>query len=224
MKVICAGLSRTGTTSLAEALRKLDYTVFHYAEHLEQHGKHWYGLYSGAAKPNFEEMYKSSPDAVADIPPAYFFEDILKAFPDAKVILTTRDEDKWFKSFKEHVEKEPEVVEAIRKIRGEEEAEFVRQFVILHHRVIYGSEIPNEFIYKQKFRQHNERVIRTVPPEQLLVLPVESASWSPICEFLGQPIPETKYPCKNTQDELLTLVQSHLENVSNNVVTGKATV
>lgn len=35
--------------------------------------------------------------AVCDMPAAYFAEELLEAYPDAKVILTIRDVDKWHK-------------------------------------------------------------------------------------------------------------------------------
>ena len=44
-------------------------------------------------------MYKDI-DAVADLPPAFWFQEIYEAFPDVKVILTLRDDEEiWVESF-----------------------------------------------------------------------------------------------------------------------------
>jgi hypothetical protein len=37
-------------------------------------------------------------DATVDYPAAYFYKDLMKAFPDAKVILAVRDPAKWYES------------------------------------------------------------------------------------------------------------------------------
>jgi len=35
---------------------------------------------------------------VSDIPAAIFYQELMDAYPDAKIILTTRDEEKWVQS------------------------------------------------------------------------------------------------------------------------------
>ena len=45
MKVICAGLSKTGTKTLAKALRILGYTVYDYFEHRDFHMDEWFAIY-----------------------------------------------------------------------------------------------------------------------------------------------------------------------------------
>ena len=72
MKILCAGLSKTGTTSLHEALLQLGYRSLHYdTVRLRE-------LVVGEpATPRFD-VYDDF-DAVLDLPSAYFFEEILKA-------------------------------------------------------------------------------------------------------------------------------------------------
>ena len=43
-------------------------------------------------------------DAALDIPANFFWEEILEAFPDCKVILSEREEDSWVKSFENQLE------------------------------------------------------------------------------------------------------------------------
>ena len=99
MKIICAGLAKTGTTSLASALRILGYKVYEYPEHVAFNGEEWLDIYMKGKSPDFVSMYKDV-DAVTDRPPAFWFQEISEAFPDAKVILTVRDsEEVWLKSY-----------------------------------------------------------------------------------------------------------------------------
>ena len=98
MKIVCAGCSKTGTKSLAEALRILGFTVFDHLEHYEFHFNEWEDIYCEGKIPDFVAMYRDI-DPVIGLPAPFWFEEIREAFPDAKVILTLRDnEDVWVQS------------------------------------------------------------------------------------------------------------------------------
>ena len=81
-KVFGIGLSRTGTTSLHEALSILGYRSIHYPPTPE--------LYS------LLDYY----DAASDTPVAANFIDLDRRFPGSKFILTVRDRDLWLRSTK----------------------------------------------------------------------------------------------------------------------------
>ncbi|CAK8677506.1 uncharacterized protein LOC143446744 [Clavelina lepadiformis] len=99
MKVVVAGYTKTGTKSMSAALSELGFNVYDYLDHFWYHGDKWAKILSssGGSIEDFKEMYHSV-DAVTDSPAYKFWEEILQAFPDAKVILTSRDEDSWYKS------------------------------------------------------------------------------------------------------------------------------
>ena len=85
MKVICSGMPKTGTKSLAAALRILGYKVYDLEE------QHFYIgedlakiLKEGWTKEDIQRIFKDV-DAVTDIPGCMLWEDLLQAFPDAKV-------------------------------------------------------------------------------------------------------------------------------------------
>ena len=104
MKVICGGLSKTGTKTLAKALRILGYTVYDYSEHRDFHMDEWFAIHCEGKAPDFTAMYKDV-DAVTDLPAATWFQEIYESFPDAKVILSVRDnEEVWVKSFSKQME------------------------------------------------------------------------------------------------------------------------
>ena len=199
MKVICAGLAKTGTTSLARALQVLGYNVYDFKEHCEFHLQQWLDSFETGHHPNFKEIYQGV-DAVTDVPPAFWFEEISAVFPEAKVILTVRDsEDAWLKSWKEHLQLGKEFVTFYTKplfivVPWMRKA---RHFVDTSRRAIYGSFNPEATaLYRVKYRQHNERVQAVIPAEKLLVFNVKQG-WKPLCEFLGCDVPSIPFPRVN---------------------------
>ena len=86
MKVIFAGLSKTGTKTMASALRILGYNCYDFMENYEHLYDDWMKLMcDGGDTEDIRRMLKDV-DAVTDIPACIFWEEILKAFPDAKVL------------------------------------------------------------------------------------------------------------------------------------------
>ena len=206
MKIICAGLSKTGTKSLAKALRILGYKVFDYDEHRDFHLDQWFGIYSEGKSPDFVSMYKDV-DAVTDLPPAFWFQEIYEAFPDAKVILSLRDnEDLWAESWAKQNEfvqtlggfqnrvlfKWPFVI--IQRLRGKHTS-FDIVYSMLY--AAFGSvNSKSSVLFKKKYREHNERVQAVIPKEKLLIYNVKQG-WKPLCEFLGCDVPEVEFPREN---------------------------
>ena len=201
MKVICAGLAKTGTTSLAHALQILGYNVYDFQEHFDFHLQEWLNSFETDRHPNFKEIYEGV-DAITDVPPAFWFEEISAAFPEAKVILTVRDsEDAWLKSWKEHLQLMPQLPFHVQIL-------FIiisimpwwrkrKRFFDTLHLAIYGSFNPEATaLYRVKYRQHNERVQAVIPAEKLLVFNVKQG-WKPLCEFLGCDAPSVPFPRAN---------------------------
>ena len=85
MKVIVAGMPKTGTKTMQAALTELGYKVYDYEENVLFLNDEWRKIYSeGGSTEDFYEMYKNV-DAVTDVPPCYFWDEIHKAFPESKV-------------------------------------------------------------------------------------------------------------------------------------------
>jgi len=99
MRVIGAGFGRTGTTSLKAALGELgvgpSYTlgeVFAHPEHVAR----WEAARRGD-EVGWEEFLAGYEVAV-DWPACSFYAELMRAFPDAPVILTVRDKAAWYES------------------------------------------------------------------------------------------------------------------------------
>jgi hypothetical protein len=105
MKVICLGLGRSGTSSLRQALLDLGYAdVYHFASLMQENPRDaemWIDAFQakfhGKGKPFGREEFDQLLGhcmAVTDTPCFVFDEELLEAYPDAKVILTVRDSPK----------------------------------------------------------------------------------------------------------------------------------
>ena len=86
MKVIVAGLPKTGTKSMNEALKLLGYEVIYdYPENNYFLMREWTEIVSkGGTKEDFRKMFEGV-DVCMDIPCCHYWEEIHQAFPDVKV-------------------------------------------------------------------------------------------------------------------------------------------
>lgn len=94
-KVFGIGLGKTGTLSLANALKLLGYRAGHYAEALLA-----LQYRSGRLEPRFDAI--AHWDALADIPIAATYKTLDQEFPDSKFILTVREQEAWLASSERH--------------------------------------------------------------------------------------------------------------------------
>ena len=92
MKIICAGLGKTGTKSITKVLRHLGFIVFDWEEQTFDFLDHWVDVFKSGAQQDVKRVYQNA-DAVVDFPGTFVWEEILEAFPESKVILSEREED-----------------------------------------------------------------------------------------------------------------------------------
>jgi hypothetical protein len=182
MRILGAGLSRTGTLSLAEALECLGFRTLHWCpERLRD------VVMGRTETPDFRRY--DDVDAVTDLPASLFYRELLDAYPDARCILTRRRDAAWLQSVRRHYE-----VSVPEYLTGQpemlEEARRTQEFA-------YGSADVVPYLYLKRYREHNEAVMRTVPADRLLVLDVEEFAWEPLCRFLDVPVPAEPFPHAN---------------------------
>lgn len=105
MKVLALGVGRTGTASLRIALERLGYLKCYHMMSASMENPPdclmWHDAllakYDGVGEFGRKEWDQLLGDcqAVCDWPACAFAKELIEAYPNAKVILTTRDVDSW---------------------------------------------------------------------------------------------------------------------------------
>jgi len=201
LKVIGAGFGRTGTLSLKAALEELGFApcyhmveVFQNPDDVDQ----WEAASRG--EPVDWEAFLADYQATVDWPGCAFYKELMLVYPEAKVLLTVRDFDKWYESVL------ATIYEVSRRFAQMRKAP-VRSFFI--RRVFAGrmrvARMINDLIWEKTFggnfadkahalavfNQHIEEVERLVPADRLLVYNVKEG-WGPLCAFLDVAVPTDK--------------------------------
>jgi hypothetical protein len=199
IQVIGAGFGRTGTWSLKAALEQVGFgPSFHMIDLLPHPDRAPMFL----AALNGEDVdwnvvfdgYRST----VDWPGCTFYDRILAAYPDAKVILSVRDPDKWYASAERTIYAMKEAADRGTLVGdGPGAPPEVLQMI---RTLMWEHTFQNRFAEKDfaidVFTRHNEAVKATVPADQLLVYEIQQG-WEPICEFLGVDVPESEFPHLN---------------------------
>ena len=197
LKVIGAGLGRTGTLTLKAALEQLGFGPCHHMTevfaHMEQ-ADFWRRAAEGQVV-DWQEVYAGY-SATVDWPGCHFWRQLAERYPEAKVLLSVRDPQRWWDSMSETILKALEAGMA----EADEARRSAMRFaeLILVEQTFHGDFSRDNVI--AAFERHNAAVRAAIPPERLLVYEV-SQGWAPLCAFLGAPVPDAPYPRTNSRDE-----------------------
>lgn len=193
LRVIGAGFGRTGTTSLQSALETLGFDkCYHMTEVMKNPSHAYFWRDASKGKKVDWRAFFAEYQATVDWPACDYYKELMAVYPDAKVVLSVRDPERWYESTLTTIYRIPKSL-------------FMRlvSLVVPHMRVMYP--IINENIWNgifegrfedkefaiEVFKRHIESVKATVPKERLLVYNVKEG-WEPLCAFLDVPIPEGK--------------------------------
>ncbi|KAK4952563.1 hypothetical protein LTR10_009369 [Elasticomyces elasticus] len=130
--------------------------------------------------------------AVCDWPAIAFAEELIEAYPDAKIILTTRDVHTWHRSVLQTVDWRANDKE-LRRLSNMDYASGLYYPVL---RKFWDVFFDGDFDFngKQKYRSHYEEVRDCVrDPDKLLEFNIKDG-WEPLCEFLQVSVPDEKFP------------------------------
>ncbi len=137
--------------------------------------------------------------AVTDVPALAFWQDLILAYPEAKVVIMERDIEKWYASFDDAVIK---IVWSKRvKWIADLDPWFVGPLRDVHLRwtkdwMGVSSEEDMRMKAKEKYKEQYELLRRNVSKERLLKYQFGSG-WGPLCDFLGKDIPDVEFPRVN---------------------------
>jgi len=217
VKVIGAGFGRTGTASLQSALETLGFVpCYHMYEVFEhpQHADFWEAAWRGE-RVDWDSILGGY-EASVDWPACTFYEQLMEKHPEAKVLLSVRDPERWYESTRN-------TIYELTKLSGR--SLFSRGGLALLSLFMFGTftirplQIAEEIVLRgtfdgkfedkhhaiEVFNRHNEEVRRRVPEERLLIYEVKEG-WGPLCEFLGVEEPDKPFPRLNDAVEVQRLI------------------
>jgi hypothetical protein len=197
LKVIGAGLPRTATWSQKLALERLGFgPCYHMSEALE-HPDHWplWVKAAGGEAVNWEEIFRGW-GSTTDAPACHFYRELAAFYPEAKVLLSVRDEEKWFASTQNTI-----LSDAVAGFHG------ARGSLQMVEAVGWGTDprLHDRDWMIDRYRSHNAAVRRDIPAERLLVYDV-SEGWGPLCRFLGVPVPDEPFPRVNSTEDFRKMI------------------
>jgi hypothetical protein len=186
-KVFCLGLSKTGTSSIGDALAMLGMRRLTWSRRFSM------GLLESVVRrdlqPVFDVAYRY--DAMEDLPWPMIYRELDAHFPNAKFILTTRkDTPTWARSIGSQTLGKPRRrMESYRIVFG-------------HH---FFHENPQAFI--DYYKTHNDSAVRYFREKhgegkKLLEMCFEAGDgWQKLCDFLDLDIPAAPFPHSNRRRE-----------------------
>jgi len=206
-EVIGGGFGRTGTSSLKKALEILGLPCYHMDEVFANRDRgdpeFWIRATNGM-RVDFNEIYgrKDKPyKASCDCPSSLFWKEQLKQYPNAKVILTLRDPERWYQSCCETIfNRLPSgpfsglganlllIQMGVRDMLAQVQ---VRDF--------FHNDLSKENAINC-YNEHNQRVINECPKEKLFIFEIKEG-WEPLCKFLNLPVPNVPFPNVNDSKE-----------------------
>ncbi len=143
-------------------------------------------------------------EGLSDWPCIAFSEELIAAYPEAKVIIVEREVESWYKSFKTTVTSN--VFWPVFYYIAMLDYHHLGQFQIMTRMLVKGwfkatNQEQFERNSKQVYKEHYENIKRWTPKERLLVFNLQDG-WEPLCKLLNVPIPDVPFPRINDSDEL----------------------
>ncbi len=204
LKVIGAGHGRTGTLSLKAALEELGFGPCYHMVELLAHPErvsYWEAAERGEAV-SWNDLFEGYA-AGLDFPVFRYYDTLAERYPDAKIILTVRDPERWYESALNTIYRAgpPPLQKALMAFQlpfSPRLRKLIRAFRLADKvwQKDFGGRFKDKAYALAAYKAHNERVKQLIPPDRLLVYEV-SEGWEPLCAFLGVPVPDKPFPRLN---------------------------
>ena len=195
LRVIGAGVGRTGTNSLRLALNQLGfgpcYHMYELALNPPVNVPLWAAAVNGQA--DWETIFRGYQSAV-DWPTAGFVQELNAAYPSAKFILTVRSPQSWAESFSETIYKAIAMGDQVPEIKA-----WLDMVVAVVRKTGFPFGLDVAGLAKA-FVAHSDAVKAAIPADRLLVYEVKDG-WELLCAFLRVPAPASPYPRTNDRSE-----------------------
>ncbi|WP_309648177.1 sulfotransferase [Nocardioides sp.] len=197
MRLIGAGLPRTGTTSLREALRHLlDAPVYHMSEALAhpEHAATWVAAIEG--RPPVWHDFLASYAAGVDVPVASCWRQLAAAYPDAPVLLSRRSSaEVWQRSMAATVLPRTRQV-----LLGDDSHPVVPLFRAIFSGIFSDLDDPHD---QMAGYDRWLTAVRDEVPSHRLVEWQPGDGWEPLCRALDVAVPDLPFPHENSTADYL---------------------
>ncbi|HET6906790.1 MAG TPA: sulfotransferase [Rhodanobacteraceae bacterium] len=193
LRIIGAGLGRTGTKSLKLALEQLlGAPCYHMSEVFQhpEHIPHWHAAARGEM-PDWHALFAGYGAAV-DWPAGSFWPEISEAFPDALVVLTARDAQSWWESA------HATIFQAMKRVDNDPWREMIDEMF----RSRFTPALDDEAACVAAYERHVAHVRDNAPKARFLEWSPRDG-WQPLCHALGVPVPDAPFPHANSREEFL---------------------
>lgn len=226
MRVLMLGLGRTGTSSLRAAMKVLGFQDTYHMMSASIENPPDALLWRDAFAAKFDngpaftradwDQLLGHCQAVCDWPAVAFAKELIEAYPEAKVVLTTRDIDSWHAS----------TMKTVYWRVMDPELRYLQYFswaAGLYYPMLkkffdtfFEGDFPGQG--KRIFNEHYDHVRSLVPKDNLLEFSIKDG-WEPLCEFLEVPVPKgIKFPHVNDNSDFISRSRRRNRNQMKNVL------
>ncbi len=189
LKMIGAGFGRTGTDSMREALEILGFGSCHHMRELikdHEHERLWRSVVTGE-KPDWDILLGGYAFCV-DWPSAYYWPQLVEAFPQAQVILTWRTAESWWTSFEKTL---------LPRILSFTETEATpKSGELIGPRVFHDR--PDDRAHCIAVYEANVSAVKEKVSLERLLIHGLGDGWESLCAHLDVPVPDIPYPSSNS--------------------------
>lgn len=197
LRLVGAGLGRTGTNSLKLALEQLlgapcyhMLEVFLHPEHTEQ----WHRA-TRNEPVDWDQLFDGYAAAV-DWPVAGFTDVLMEHYPNAPVLLSTRrDAEAWWKSYSETI------MLAMEHAEASPWKDMVTDMLVTR----FTEEWNDKDRAVAAYEQHNALIRRMVPADRLVEWQ-PGDGWGPLCAALGVAEPAEPFPHVNKTEDFRAML------------------
>lgn len=199
LQIIGPGFGRTGTKSTKDALELLGFGPCHHMYEVLSNPPqvaHWQAINEGRPV-DYAQVFDGYRSQI-DWPGAHVWRELAEAFPEAKVLLTVRPEETWYRSYSKTIGKLFTVYKSMElppHVRDMLDA--TTGFLM---RDTFDGPPQDKQVALAAYRQRTQDVKAALPPERLLIFDVADG-WEPLCRFLNVPVPETPFPHQNVRED-----------------------
>jgi len=194
LRIIGAGLPRTGTMTLKNALETLLGAPCHHMAEVFQRAETDPAAFLAAARgedTDWDALLEGYAAAV-DWPASAFYAELAEQYPDAVVILSKRDcFDTWWTSANNTI---LEKIDSAADFAGETWAAMV---YAIWDKTFEGAPRTDRDAVEAAYHRYHDRVRETVSAGRLVEF-TTGAGWAPLCEALELPVPDQAFPYLNT--------------------------